>query len=142
MDLRQLTPALAVSPQIQPDDVAGLAAAGFKVLVNNRPDDEVTPQIGHDVIARAAADAGMTYHYLPFYPGQVTPQLITDFAEATAGRGPVIAFCRSGHRCTVLWALSQAGRRPEAEIMQIAAHAGYDLSPVRPLIMSLASGKV
>lgn len=141
MDLRQLSPSLAVSPQIRPEDVAELAAAGFKVLVNNRPDQEIDAELDHDAMAKAAEAAGMVYHYLPFYPGQVTPQLITDFTEATAGRGPIIAYCRSGHRCTVLWALSQAGKRPEAEIMATAAEAGYDLTPVQPLLVSLASRK-
>lgn len=142
MDLRQLSPTLAVSPQIQPEDVAALAAAGFKVLINNRPDEEIGPEIDHFAMAEAAEMAGMTYHYLPFYPGQVTPRLINDFIQATAGRGPVIAYCRSGHRCTVLWALSQAGKRPEAEILQVATGAGYDLTPVQPLLTSLASGRV
>lgn len=141
MDLRQLSPTLAVSGQIQPEDVSALAAAGFKVLVNNRPDEEIDAAIDHDAMAQAADVAGMAYHYLPFYPGQVTPQLITDFTAATSGRGPVIAYCRSGHRCTVLWALSQAGKRPEAEILQTATNAGYDLTPVQPLIASLASRK-
>lgn len=141
MDLRQLSPSLAVSGQIQPEDVAALAAAGFRVLVNNRPDEEIDAEIDHDAMARAADVAGMAYHYLPFHPGQVTPQLINEFGAATAGRGPVIAYCRSGHRSTVLWALSQAGKRPEAEILEIATNAGYDLKPVQPLIASLASRK-
>ncbi|RJK98591.1 TIGR01244 family phosphatase [Paracoccus aestuarii] len=141
MDLRQLSPTLAVSPQIQPQDLPALAQAGFKVLVNNRPDDEVGPEIDHDVMAQAAADAGMRYHYLPFHPGQITPQLIAEFGEATAGQAPVIAYCRSGNRCTVLWALNQAGRMPEEEILQTADQAGYDLTGIRPLIASLASRK-
>lgn len=141
MDLRQLSPTLAVSGQIQPEDVSALAAAGFRVLVNNRPDEEIDPSIDHEAMGKAADLAGMAYHYLPFHPGQVTPQLITDFTEATAGRGPTIAYCRSGHRCTVLWALSQAGKRPEAEILETATAAGYDLSSVQPLIASLASRK-
>ena len=141
MDLRQLSPSLAVSPQILPEDVPALAEAGFKVLVNNRPDDEVTPEIDHDAMAQAAADAGMSYHYLPFHPGQITPQLIADFAKATAGPGPVIAYCRSGNRSTVLWAMNQAGKMPEDEIVQSADKAGFDISGVRPLISSLASRK-
>ncbi len=139
MELRQLSPTLAVSPQIAVEDVAELAKAGFKVLVNNRPDEEVGPEIDHDAMRRAAEAAGMTYHYLPFYPGQVTPQLIEDFATATAGRQPVIAYCRSGNRCTVLWALNQAGKLPESVILETASKAGYDLTGVRPLIASLAS---
>lgn len=139
MDLRQITPTLAVSPQITVEDVAELAKAGFKVLINNRPDDEVDPEVDHEAMRRAAEAAGMTYHYLPFYPGQVTSQLIEGFATAIAGRQPVIAYCRSGNRCTVLWALNQAGKLPEADIMETASKAGYDLSSVRPLIVSLAS---
>jgi uncharacterized protein (TIGR01244 family) len=141
MDLRQLSATLAVSPQILPEDVPALAEAGFKVLINNRPDEEVGPDIDHDVMAEAAAKAGMSYQYLPFHPGQITPQLISDFASATGGQGPVIAYCRSGNRCTVLWALTQAGKLPEDEIMQMANKAGYDLNGVRPLIASLASRK-
>ncbi|MBK4217293.1 TIGR01244 family phosphatase [Paracoccus caeni] len=137
MDLRQLSPDLAVSPQIQPEDVPVLAQSGFKVLVNNRPDDEIGA-IDHEVMAEAARAAGMEYHYLPFHPGQITPDLIEGFGEATSGKGPVIAFCRSGNRCTVLWALNQAGKLPEAELLQTAADAGYDLTGVMPLVASLA----
>lgn len=139
MDLRQLNPGLAVSPQIQPEDVSRLAEAGFKVLVNNRPDEEVEAEIDHEAMARAAEAAGMSYHYLPFYPGQITPALISDFALAISGQAPVIAYCRSGNRCTVLWALTQAGKRPESEILETAAKAGYDLSSIRPLLASLAN---
>ncbi|MFD2814811.1 beta-lactamase hydrolase domain-containing protein [Paracoccus aerius] len=78
MDLRQLTPNLAVSPQIELSDVALLARSGFKTLVNNRPDEE-DGAIDHEVMAKAAADAGMEYHYLPFRPGQITPDLIQGF---------------------------------------------------------------
>ncbi|MBU2958802.1 TIGR01244 family sulfur transferase [Paracoccus sp. 1_MG-2023] len=141
MDLRQINPNLAVSPQILPEDVPALADAGFKVLVNNRPDDEVGPEVDHEAMAKAAADAGMSYHYLPFQPGQITPDLISDFGTAIASGGPVVAYCRSGNRSTVLWALNQAGRMPAPEIVETAAGAGYDISGVAPLIESLASRK-
>lgn len=137
MDLRQLIPNLAVSGQITPQDVTALAEAGFKVLINNRPDAEVDASENSQTMAAAAEAAGMTYHYLPFTPGQITPDLITGFAEAMADRGPHFAYCRSGNRSTVLWALTQAGKRPEAEILEIAAKAGYDLTGIRPLIQSL-----
>ena len=140
MDLRQLTPDLAVSPQISTADVPALAAAGFRVLVNNRPDAEVGPTEAHAAMQAAAAAAGMRYHYLPFTPGQITPDLLSGFEAATASGGPVIAYCRSGNRCTILWALTQAGRRDEAEIMAIATRAGYDISGIRPMIAELARG--
>lgn len=137
MDLRQLTPNLAVSPQIELSDVAVLARSGFKTLINNRPDDE-DGAIDHTLMAQAAADAGMKYHYLPFRPGQITPDLIQGFATALEGAKPAIAFCRSGNRSTVLWALGQSGRVSEAEVLNTAAQAGYDLSSVVPLMRSLA----
>lgn len=115
MDLRQLTPDLAVSPQIRPEDVPKLAEAGFKVLINNRPDDEVDASLDHQTMAGAAEAAGLRYHYLPFQPGHITPELIAGFAEATAGPAPTLAYCRSGNRCTVLWALLRPGAGPSTK---------------------------
>ena len=140
MDLRQLTPNLAVAPQIALEDVPLLAASGFRTLINNRPDDEAGA-VNHQLMAQAAADAGMEYHYLPFMPGQITPDLIQGFAEALAGEKPALAYCRSGNRSTVLWALSQAGKQSEGELLSTAADAGYDLSAIVPLMRSLAGGK-
>jgi uncharacterized protein (TIGR01244 family) len=137
MDLRQLTPNLAVAPQIAIEDVPLLAASGFKTLINNRPDNEAGA-VDHQLMAQAAADARMNYHYLPFTPGQITPDLIQGFAEALDGEKPALAYCRSGNRSTVLWALSQSGKQPEAELLSTAADAGYDLSGIVPLMRSLA----
>lgn len=140
MDLRQLTSNLAVSPQIAIEDVPLLAQSGFRTLINNRPDNE-DGAVDHTVMAQAAADAGMTYHYLPFTPGQITPDLIQGFADALEGHKPAIAYCRSGNRSTVLWALSQAGKQSEAEVLTTASDAGYDLSGVVPLMRSLAGDR-
>lgn len=139
MDLRQLTPNLAVSPQIALEDVPLLAASGFRTLINNRPDDE-QGAIDHRLVAQAAEQAGMSYHYLPFTPGRVTPDLIQGFTAALDGEKPALAYCRSGNRSTVLWALSQAGKRSESEILSTAAAAGHDLSGIVPLMRSLANG--
>ena len=139
MDLRQLTPDLAVSGQIVPDDIPTLAAAGFRVLINNRPDTEVEPGQDSATMGRLAREAGMDYFHIPFRPGEITPQMIAEFAQALGSLGPKVAYCRSGNRSTVLWALSQARHIPESELLETAARAGYDLSGVRPLIQSLAS---
>lgn len=76
----------------------------------------------------------MAYHHIPFNPGQVTPDMVGEFATAMEGDGPALAYCRSGNRSTVLWALTQAGQRPASEILGIAADAGYDLSGVAPML--------
>ena len=135
MDLRQLTPDLAVSPQIDTADVAALADAGFRVLIDNRPDAEIGPELSSARMAKLAEAAGMAFHYLPFQPGSVTPDLIAGFDAALAGAdGPVIAYCRSGTRSATLWALTQAGRQPADAILSTAAGAGYDLAHVAPLL--------
>ncbi|MDF3606601.1 hypothetical protein PE067_10865 [Paracoccus sp. DMF-8] len=64
--------------------------------------------------------------------------MISAFTEAMSLPGPKAAYCRSGNRSTVLWALSQAHLRPADELSETAARAGYDLSGVRPLLESLA----
>lgn len=138
MDIRQLTPDLAVGPQITPQDVSALAEAGFRTLINNRPDAEVPPDLAHHAIQAAAEAAGMTCHYIPFQPGQITPNMVVATVQALQGPLPAVAYCRSGNRSTVLWALSEADRRPGSELAEIAARAGYDLSGVMPVIEALA----
>ncbi|MTH79324.1 TIGR01244 family sulfur transferase [Paracoccus aestuariivivens] len=139
MDLRPLTPELSVSPQIRPEDLPALVADGFRVLINNRPDAEVGPDEDSVAMRAAAEAAGMDYREIPFVPGHVTPEMVEAQAEALALPGRKIAYCRSGNRSTVLWALSRAGTEPTADLLEAAAKAGYDLSGVRPLIDSLAA---
>lgn len=141
MDLRQITPELSVSPQILPQDMAALAAEGFRVIINNRPDSEVGPDEDSTAIRAAAEAAGLDYREIPFQPGQVTLDMVTAQAEALALPGRKLAYCRSGNRSTVLWALTQAGQQPTEDLLRAAAEAGYDLSGVRPLIEQLADGR-
>jgi uncharacterized protein (TIGR01244 family) len=64
-------------------------------------------------------------------------------AEALAGtQGGVLAYCRSGTRSTLLWALAEASRGADPEALsRQAARAGYDIGPVRALCDMLASGE-
>ena len=141
MDLRQLTPDLSVSPQVQPEDLQALAQAGFRVLINNRPDAEVGPDTDSTAMRAAAEAAGMEYREIPFVPGELTPDMVEAQAEALARPGRKLAYCRSGNRSTVLWALTRAGLEPTETLLDTAAGAGYDLSGVRGLIESLARGR-
>ncbi|MDO5621388.1 MAG: TIGR01244 family sulfur transferase [Paracoccus sp. (in: a-proteobacteria)] len=143
MDIRQLTPDLAVAPQIEIDAPARLAEAGFRRLIINRPDDEVGPDLDSAAMTEAARAAGLEVHFIPFSPQLgITSQMIAAMGEALALPGPTLAYCRSGNRSTVLWALSQAGKRPKAEMMEIAARAGYDLSGIGPMIDALAADPI
>ncbi|MGY6643671.1 MAG: TIGR01244 family sulfur transferase [Salinarimonas sp.] len=127
-----LTDDIAVAPQLRLEDLDAIAAAGYKAVINNRPDGESPDQPPQEAIAARAAELGLEYRFVPVISGQFAPQDVAAFRTALDElAGPVVAFCRSGTRSSVLWALANAGRMPEDEIIAIAGQAGYDLSALR-----------
>jgi len=99
----------ATAPQIDPLDMAAIAAQGFSTVINNRPDGEGGPdQPSSQAMAQAAQAASLAYHYLPVISGQVTFEQVRAFAAIVAdSKGPVLAFCRSGARSTNIWHMGQ-----------------------------------
>ena len=138
----KLTPKISVSPQIAPQDVAALAAAGFVAIINNRPDDEAAGQPAGAEIEAAAKAAGMSYVAIPVDHSGIGPHQLKAMADALAGAtGPVLAYCRSGTRSTHLWALAEASRGANvAELVSAAAGAGYDIAMMTPVLRQLAAG--
>jgi len=139
--LRTIDASIAVAPQIAPEAIAELAAAGFTDIINNRPDGEDFGQPDGDEIAAAAAAAGMTYTAIPVtQAGFSHPQIDAMAAVLDKAKGPVLAYCRSGTRSCNLWALAavKAGAHPDA-VMAKAAAAGYDLTGLRPLLDALST---
>lgn len=129
MELKRINEHVSVSPQISPEDVAAIKAAGFVAIVNNRPDGEAPDQPPSAVIEKAAHEAGLAYHYIPLGREGVSPQMVEETKSVLEGSaGPVFCYCRSGTRSTTLWALSQAGKQPATDIISAAANAGYDVS--------------
>ena len=59
MTAKPITPTLSVSEQVLPQEVAALAAAGFKSIVCNRPDGEGADQPSFAEIEAAATAAGL-----------------------------------------------------------------------------------
>ncbi len=107
MDLRYLNDELAVAGQISADDIPTIAEEGFRAVVCNRPDSE-PGAISHDTVQSAALKAGLEFRYIPVVSGAITPEDVTDMAEALRLLPkPVLAYCRSGARCTSLFALTQ-----------------------------------
>jgi uncharacterized protein (TIGR01244 family) len=143
MDIRTLNDRVAVAPQIGPEDLPALAAAGYVAVVNNRPDEEEAGQPSGAEIRAAAEAAGLAYHAIPVtHAGFSHPQIDAMGAALAGADGPVLAYCRSGTRSCNLWALAaaKAGRDPALLVAQ-GAGAGYDLSAMRPTLDALASGQ-
>lgn len=105
MDIRPIANDFAVSAQITADEVREVAAAGYRTIISNRPDAE-QGAVPHDEIEKAATAAGLQFRYIPVVSGAITPQNVEDMAAALADvEGPVLAYCRSGGRCTSLYGL-------------------------------------
>ncbi len=111
LPLNPLTPDFAVAPQLEPAAMAEVAAAGFRSVINNRPDGEGGPdQPSSASMAAAAAAAGLQYVHLPVAGGYQSPEEIAAFKDllGTLPR-PILAFCRSGARCTKLFVAATQG---------------------------------
>lgn len=141
MDIRKITPDYAVSPQINPGDLATIKAAGFTTVINNRPDAEI-PEALQDKAMRAAAQAlGLTFVTNPVIGGALTMANVTaQRAALDAATGPVFAYCASGNRSSIVWALAEAKNRPVDDLVGLAAKHGYQLDHLRPQIEALAKG--
>ncbi len=128
MNAYKLSESLTVSGQITPAAVAEIAAAGYKVLINNRPDGEESGQPSSAEIAAAAQEAGMEYFYLPVngmnFPGDHLQEMADLFDDE---QRPAFAFCRTGTRCSNLWVLSREADEREAAA-DVARKIGFDLS--------------
>lgn len=139
---RKLTDKILVAPQIDVADVADAVAAGATLIINNRPDDESADQTSGDVIEAAARAAGIDYVAIPVTHAGFAEWQVSAMAEALDKTdGKILAYCRSGTRSTLLWALARAskGEHP-AVLSEQAADAGYDLSPIAAM-MDMVRGR-
>ena len=139
---RQITETVFASPQIGTDAIEAAKDMGIVRIINNRPEGESDDQTPGAAIEAAARAAGIDYVAIPVTNAGFSEVQVDAMRDAldSAG-GPVLAYCRSGTRSTLLWALARAkaGDDP-ALIASKAAAAGYDVSPIRQLIEMLAAG--
>ena len=139
-DFRKIDDGFYASPQISVAEVSQAAAMGIGTIVNNRPEGEANDQpAGRDIEAATKA-AGLNYVAIPIgHSGFSMPQVDAMSEVLAKADRPVLGFCRSGTRSTLLWSLAQAqqGRDPD-EIAAAAEAGGYSIDPVRPTVDMLA----
>lgn len=132
MNLKVLTPTLSVTPQISEGDVAELKQRGYKSIISNRPEGESPDQPSWDEIQAAAAGCGLEARHIPVVMGQLSDGDVVEFRRALKELPkPIAAFCRTGTRSTLLWALVNEASLTADERVRIAAEQGYDLEPFR-----------
>lgn len=139
MDIRALTPDYAVSPQIDPADLPAIKAAGYVTIIDNRPDGEIPPELHTDAMRQAAEALGLTFVANPVIGGALTMDNVTaQRAAIDASTGPVFAYCASGNRSSVVWALAHAAEMGADDLIGIPARFGYNLEHLRPTLESLS----
>mgnify|MGYP000218101544 CR=1 FL=1 len=140
-EFRKLSDSFYASPQVTPQEISEAAAMGITLVVNNRPDGEAPDQPEGAAIEAATRAAGMDYLAIPIGSAGFSEPQVEKLQEAlAAAQGPVLGFCRTGTRSTLLWSLAQAHKGCDLnEIAGDAAQAGYDVSPVRPAMEQLAA---
>ena len=132
-----LTSDFSVSPQLATTDFAELAAAGYKTVINNRPDGEEPGQLTAAEAKDLAQAHGLNYVHIPVTMSALTPATVEQFSATLSDHpGPVLAHCKSGTRSCLLWTMTTAKQDPASlgELMQRTAQSGYDLTRMRPLI--------
>jgi uncharacterized protein (TIGR01244 family) len=104
--VRQIAPDVCVAGQLAPEAMASVAEAGFRSVVNNRPDFEYGPdQPTNAEMEAAARAAGLEYRFLPVGPSFQTPEQIEAMARLLEELPrPMLAFCRTGNRSSSLYA--------------------------------------
>lgn len=139
-EFRRVSSHFAVAAQLGVSDISRAAAEGYRTIVVNRPDGEDPDQPSSAEIKAAAEAAGLKFHSIPF-TGAPPPQAVAETATLLEDDpGPVLAYCRSGKRSILAWALAEAlhGEKRPDEIIALAAKAGYDLQGARGALDTLA----
>ena len=142
MDIRRITPDYAVSPQIEASDLPALKAAGFVMVIDNRPDGEIGLH-QHTAAMRSAAEAlGLVFVANPVIGGALTMANVeAQRAAMDSAAGPVLAYCASGNRSSIVWALAEAKNRPVDDLVGLPARFGYQLDHLRPQIDALSKAE-
>lgn len=133
--MRQLTPRYYVSPQISPSDMDALRDAGITLILCNRPDQEVPDSHCAESICAAAKAAGLKFAERPLTHQTMVPAVIAENKMLGADTDEVVlAYCASGTRSCIAWALGEAGALSADDICAAASAQGYDLSNIKHVL--------
>ena len=138
MKFAKINTELTVSDQITIEDLKEIQAQGYKTIFCNRPDQESEGQLTFSTIEKEAQNLGIKAIHQPVIGGQISDDDIAQFGSSfELAQKPIFAYCRTGTRCSMLWALSHAKTLPIDEILSKAKIAGYDLSALIDRLNSL-----
>ena len=140
MNMHQITTNYFVAAQISTGDVQEIVQAGFKAVICNRPDAEVPPSHQSAALENAARASGLEFYNLPLTHQTMTTEIVSQQMALSRLTGPVLAYCATGTRCTVAWAIGSANEGGEVDaILSVAQAAGYQLEGLRPTLDAIVN---
>ena len=135
MKLAILTPNVTALPQPSAEEIGELAERGYRSIIGNRPDGEAPDQPIWAELKAAALARGLEAIHIPVVASKIGAADVRAFREALERLPkPIAAFCRTGTRSALLWALANEASLTADERIGIAAKEGYDLEPFRALL--------
>jgi sulfide:quinone oxidoreductase len=128
----RLSPSFSAAPQLSKADVALAAEAGFRTIIDSRPDGEEAGQLSAPDMEALAKGSGLAFVHIPVTLGAISEEDVARMRTALEqSPGPVLGYCRSGTRAAMMWALTQVGRVPAETLLKAGADAGYELSSIK-----------
>ena len=138
MTFKPLSASFSASPQPSAADVASAAEAGFRMIIDHRPDAEEAGQPSAAEMEAIAQRHGLAFAHIPVTTAGAIDKSDIARMRATLEKspGPVLGYCRSGTRAAMMWALSQAGETPPETLLKAGADAGFDLSAIKSRLVA------
>lgn len=131
MAILKLSENLYVSPQLNAEDAAEAAQNGIRTVICNRPDNEEENQPSAAQVGQWLAVQGINViRHQPVVAPKITAADVAAFQKLLSeAEQPVLAYCRTGTRSTLLWAYHAVQNGMSvAEAKAAAANAGIDLT--------------
>lgn len=124
---------VSVCAQLYPQDLPAVAAAGYSTLVCNRPDSESNDQPDTATMALKAKQLALEFHNIPVGGLSLSDDYVVRMADVMRrSNGPILAYCRSGLRSSLIWALAAVrnGADPTIVVRQVEA-VGFPTRVIR-----------
>jgi uncharacterized protein (TIGR01244 family) len=118
---RPLSADISISEQISTKEIEALRRAGFRSIVDLRPDGEAPDQPPSTAVGIAARQHGLAFAYVPVLHGDIPAETVDALASSLRTLPkPVLLYCRSGRRAARTWALAEASRPDGLDAAAIA----------------------
>ena len=142
MAILKLDEHLYISPQLTEADAEQISLLGIKTVVCNRPDHEEEGQPNFSQARPWLEKAGVTgFHHQPVIARDIQNHDVEAFRQLIGqAEYPVLAYCRTGTRCSLLWGFRRAAEgMPVDEIIRRAQAAGVNLENFRSRLEEAAA---